>query len=332
MTKFLLSFLVAILFTSSSVAQFKENYRPKAFSRPTPIVQPAKQIVQDQTNYKIIAIINGEIVSNSDLQNRVNAFVFNTKIPLNNQTRQMINQAVMTATVDEKIKLQEASKNHINISEQEINNAINMYEKNNKIAQGKLQSILKENGIEFSAFKTQMESDLAWVKLVRQKILSQGQVTQKEIEETQVEAKKDLTTEKYMISEIFIEEDKAKDIGGLVTNLKRDPRFNLYAAKFSHSASSANGGKLGWINKGKLAEPLEKALNNMQIGDVSEPILYNNGYYILKLEQRFDPKTNKAKIPNQKEIKAMLENQKLELFAKQHLQDLRQKAVTEVRN
>ena len=58
---------------------------------------------------KIVAVVNGDIISSQDITNRVNAFVLSTRIPLNAQTRGMINARVLQTTIDEKLKLQDAT-------------------------------------------------------------------------------------------------------------------------------------------------------------------------------------------------------------------------------
>lgn len=280
---------------------------------------------------KIVAVVNGDIISSQDITNRVNAFVLSTRIPLNAQTRGMINARVLQTTIDEKLKLQEAAKQGIEVSEEDINRSIAGFEKNNKIPQGKLRNILKKAGVGYDSYREQLKADLSWVRLVRRQMAGET-LTQKEIEQTLDNAKKDLNTPKYMVSEIFIRKENAKDIQNLVKNLRQDPRFELYAMQFSESASASSGGKLGWVNKGKLASPLEKALQKMKPGDISNPILVGDGYYILRLEQTFDPAKDKTEMPTEEDIRKYLENQRMEEFAKKHLQELRQRAVIELRN
>lgn len=197
---------------------------------------------------------------------------------------------------------------------------------------GQLNTILKQADVNPDTFASQMKSDLAWLRLVRKKSYADGTLTQKEVENALQEAKDDLTTPKYLISEIYIKKDNAKNLSDLVYNLRHDDRFELYAMQFSDSPSAANGGNLGWVNKGKLASPLETALNKMSSGDISEPILVGDGYYILKLQKTFDPQKDKPELPDEKQIRAFLENQKMEVLSKKLLQELRQKAVIELRS
>lgn len=287
---------------------------------------------QAASSVKIVAVVNGDIISSQDIQNRVNAFLMTTGIPMNDQTRNMINQRVIHAAVDEKIKLQAAEKNNIEVSDKDIDASIRTFEKNNKIPAGGLKNILKEAKVSMNSFRTQMKSDIAWLRLVRSKMRGEGTLTQKEIEKALADAKKDLSTPKYQVSEIFIKKEKAKDIQSLVNNLRQDNRFELYAMQFSDSASASNGGNLGWINEGKLPAPLEKAVKKLKPGQITDAVLLNDGYYILKLNQRFDPKKDKPVYPTEKEIRGFLSNQKMENFAQKYLQDLRQNAVIELRN
>lgn len=130
---------------------------------------------------KIVAVVNGDIISSQDIQNRINAFLMTTQIPLNDQTRGMILQRVVHAAVDEKIKLQNAEKNGIVISDKDIDGSIKNFEKNNKIPAGELKNILKKNKVSMNSFREQMKSDLAWMRLIKSKMRSDAYLTQKEI-------------------------------------------------------------------------------------------------------------------------------------------------------
>ncbi len=287
---------------------------------------------QAQNSIKIAALVNGEIISNQDIQNRINSFLMTSQIPLNDQTKGMIVQKVIHSAIDEKIKLQAAEKDGITISEKDIDNAVANFEKSNKIPSGELKNILKEANVSQKSFREQMKADLAWVRFLRNKLRMEGNITQSEIENALAEARKDLNTPKYQISEIFVKKAKAKDIQDLVENLRKDPRFELYAMKFSDSPSAAKGGNLGWVNQGKLPEKLEETILGMKQGEISDAILLNDGYYIIRLNQTFDPRKDKPTMPNKEEIQNYLTNQKMETLAQKYLQDLRQKAVIEIRN
>lgn len=304
----------------------------KQEAEPVEISKPAQPKKIYDGSVKIVALVNGEVITSEDMESRINAFVMSTKIPLNDQTRNMIVQRTLQAAIDERLKLQDAEKNGITISDKEIDQSVRYFENNNNIPKGQINKMLKDNRVSMDVFRTQMKSDLAWIRIIRKKVMAEGELTQKQIEEAQAEAERDLSTPKYMVSEIMIKQKNAKNLQDLVANLRQDPRFDLYAMQFSEAPSSSNGGKLGWINKERMVEPLRKILDKMKEGEISNPIKVGSDYYILKLEKIFDPKKDKAEAPTQDNIRKFLENRKMEEIAARHLQNLRQAAVIELRN
>lgn len=278
---------------------------------------------------KIFALVNGEVISSSDMQSRINAFILTTGIPYNAQTKKMITDRVLQGAIDEKLKLQEAKKNKIRVTSHEINKAITNFEKSVGMKPGELQKVLAEANVSIKVWATQIEADIAWKKLISSKAYSKVSVSESDINRAIDDVKRDMSEHKKMVSEIVIAQKDAKEINNLVQTLRNDPRFELYAAQFSQSPSAANGGKLGWVTKGKLPAVLEQALDKMKEGDVSSPIAYGNDYYILKLDKIFDPQRDAKNFPSRNEIKSYLQNKKLEEYSIKYMRDLRNRALIE---
>ena len=288
-----------------------------------------KPITLYENKLKIYALVNGEVITSSDMQSRINAFILTTGIPYNPQTKAMITGKVLQSAIDEKLKIQEAEKNKIKITKKEINNALRQFEKNNNMEAGQLQKILNEAKVSLKVWSTQIEADLAWHKLISQKGYNEVSIGENDINKAIAEIKNDQKKEKFMVSEIVIDKKDAKDLNQLVENLRNDPRFELYAMQFSQSPSAANGGHLGWVGKGKLPSVLENAVFKMKGGDVSDPIAYGKDYYILKLEKIFNPAIDKPEMPSRKEVKSFLENKKLEEYSNRYIKNLRSRALIE---
>lgn len=241
----------------------------------------------------------------------------------------MIEGKVLQAAIDEKLKIQEAQKNNIKITQKEINSALLQFERSNNIPEGEFEKILNKAKVNLKTWTSQIEADLAWRKLISTKGYNFININENDINEAINQVKKDMSIQKYMVSEIVIDKKDAKDIHQLVENLRQDPRFELYAMQFSQSPSAANGGKLGWVSKGALPEILENKIYLMQEGDVSNAILYGNDYYIFKLEKIFNPKTDTPQIPSKEEMRTFLENKKLEEYSNRYIKNLRSRALIE---
>ncbi len=280
----------------------------------------------DAAALKIAALVNGDIISSEDLSDQREIFMLNSPIPYNGQTKDMINERVLAQTVEQKIKSQALAKAGILVSDEEVEKQLKVWADKNNL---NIPTLRKK--INMKALSENIRTEIGWIKLIRRQFYQTSGLTQKEIDETIKEVTQDMSVKKYLVSEIFIKKENAKDIEGLVAKLREDPRFELYAAHFSEAPSAANGGNLGWINSGKMLSSLEMRLSKMKPGEISDAILIGNGYYILKLQQVFDPKQNPNFTPNQQEIKTLLENQKMESISKKQLQDIKQTAIIEIK-
>jgi len=278
---------------------------------------------------KIYALVNGEVITSSDMQSRINAFILTTGIPYNAKTKEMITNKVLQGAIDEKLKIQEAKKNKIVVTPHELRRAVLEFERSNNMPKGQLERVLAQANVRMNVWTKQIEADLAWKKLISGKAAGRISVGESEINRAFNDIKKDMTTQKYLLSEIVISKKDAKDIRGLVEVLRQDPRFDLYAMQFSQSPSAANGGHLGWVLKGKLPAPLENAAFRLKEGAVSDPVVFGNDYYIFKMEKIFNPKTDAKSLPDRKQVKAYLENKKLEEFSTKYIKDLRNRALIE---
>ena len=59
--------------------------------------------------------------------------------------------------------------------------------------------------------------------------------------------------------------------------------FENSAATYSFSQSAKIGGDIGWIDENSLNYDIKKNINNLQVGEISRPIILSNGILVLKL-------------------------------------------------
>ena len=126
-------------------AEYEEAMRQKAYEEEKRRREEAlKPVNLFGNSLKIFAEVNGEIITSLDMQDRVNAFVATTQIPVNEQTKSMVMEKVLQATIDEKIKLQEAQRNAVEISEEELDKGMVNFAEANNITVQQLKQMLKK--------------------------------------------------------------------------------------------------------------------------------------------------------------------------------------------
>ena len=278
---------------------------------------------------KIYATVNGEVITTKDMQKQANVFVATTQIPITAQNKKMVLEHVFQGAVDEKLKLQEAKKNNVQITPKELNEGIENFAKMNGLTLAQLQTMLNQTGVDSRVFAEQIKAEMAWGRLVQMKAAQTVRVSKGDIKNAIEQITRDKNKQKFMVSEIVIAKKDGQHIGVLVQNLREDPRFELYAMQFSQSPTAKSGGKLGWVSAEQLPEKLLSKLKNMKEGEVSDAISIGTDYYILKLNKKYTPGVDEMPVPSEKEISRMLENKKMEEVASKYLRDLRNKAVIE---
>ena len=277
--------------------------------------------------FKIYAEVNGEVITNRDMQQRANVFVATTQIPITAQNREIVLDRILNNTIDEKIKLQEAKQKGIQITSQDLKNGYQAFIQGNGTTPEAFQAMLQEAQVDQSVFFEQMKSEMAWSKLVQMKASQEVRVSKNDIEKAIKDITRDSKRQKFMISEIVIPKRNAEHIRELVQVLKNDPRFELYAMQFSSSPTAKNGGNLGWVSSEQLSSQMLNSLKTMKKGDISEPILIGADYHIVKLNEKYTPGVDKMPVPSENEIRQILENKKVEGIANKYLRDLRNKAI-----
>ena len=98
--------------------------------------------------------------------------------------------------------------------------------------------------------------------------------------------KKDKQKE-FLLSEILFnvnENEKIEEKFKLIKDKIEKTSFSETALIYSSSATAGKGGELGWIKETSLSKKINNLIQNIDIGDHSEPMVIPGGFLILKIE------------------------------------------------
>jgi peptidyl-prolyl cis-trans isomerase D len=70
----------------------------------------------------------------------------------------------------------------------------------------------------------------------------------------------------------------------------------LASANSADAASAAQGGDLGWFGRGDMTPPFEAAAFDLEPGQISEPVLTNYGYHIIKVAEKEEDRVRASHI------------------------------------
>ena len=246
--------------------------------------------LKSQDIQAIAVIVNDEVISRYDVNQRVRLILVTSGIPATEENIKRIEEQAIKALIDEKIQIQEAIKLEVPDSPDEINLMLdNIARGNQTTAEGILESITSQ-GVNSETLLNQIKSELLWNKIVRGRFGSYINISDEEVNIIYDRTIQNINNSQYDISEIFIgfedesEEEEAKELTERLTEqLKNEIAFEPVAQQFSQAPSSGQGGFIGWVSEGQLDPDIISNIENLEIGSVSDPIKTVNGYYIIKL-------------------------------------------------
>ena len=240
----------------------------------------------------IAAVVNDEIISVYDLKSRLSLVLATSRLEDRPEIRERMAQQVLRGMIDDQLKLQEAKKVGIKITERDIERAWAAIEKQNKMPKGGLKDFLSNIGIDRSVMVEQIEAEIAWAKVVRRQKGAAIKIGEDEIEEVLAEIEANRDKPEHLVSEIVLTFDSKTEANvrtlaqRLIQQLKSGARFEALARNFSQSATAAVGGDLGWLRPGQLSPSLDTALAKLRPGQVSPPVPMIGGYQIFYLRDR----------------------------------------------
>lgn len=238
----------------------------------------------------IAAVVNDEIISSYDLNQRIKLVFASSGIPDTQENRDRIRPQVLRNLVDERLKGQEADRLKIEVSQDDIDRAFKRIASRSNMTVDQIDEFLKKNGVKKSTLTQQLRTDIAWNKLVGQQFGALVSVSDGEVQEVLQRLRDESDSPSYDVSEILLTFDnpsqEAEIRSGaekLIEQIRKGAPFQAVARQFSQSASAASGGDIGWVRASQLPDPVANVVKNMQAGTVSDPIRTRNGYYIVKL-------------------------------------------------
>ena len=266
---------------------------------------------------KIIIKIENEIITNLDINNEeIYLSILNPN--LKNIDKQSLYIISKNSLIREKIKLAEISKYKLNkIDDQYLENVIkSIYFKigiNNK---EEFINYINSYGLSLSTLKEKLTYEALWNQLIYQKYFSKVKIDVDKIRKDIV--KKKSISNSYLLSEILYSVDKkdeSREIEKKINESIKKNGFENTASIFSISESSKTGGKLGWIDEVSMNNEIKQIVLNLDIGEITKPIVVPGGFLILKIENKKQVK-NKIDIDTELEKRILfLQNTQLNQFS-----------------
>ena len=267
---------------------------------------------------KIALVVNDGVITRSDVEDRLRMIMISSGLPNNAQTRNQILPQIVRTLVDEEIRMQEAEKLGVKVSEQDIANGFATVAQQNNMKPEQFKQVVRKSGVNISTLTEQIKAQVAVDARMERLNASIGK-------------------SEYLLSEIFLPVEDTKDhakVRQLARRLSNDIRagkvpFFKVAQQFSKAAGASTGGDLGWVQEGQLPDEVDETLPSLRRGQLSDPIQTVSGYHIILMREI--RQIQAENIPDRERVRQAIGMERLERMQRRHLMDLKSAAYIENR-
>ena len=245
------------------------------------------------TPQRIAAVVNDDVVSLQDLNERLALVAVTSGIGDDPEARSRLAPQVLRQLIEETLQLQEARRLDLAVTQAELNEALNTIAQRNNMTTDTLRQFMASSGVNFETLQRQLRAQIAWVKVVNRQIRPRVSVTVDQLEMAVQEYRLSQGQPELLLSEIVLPVDTpeqepvvAGDAQRIVQTVREGAGFDSLARQVSVAASAEQGGDLGWVRAASIPPELMRALDELQPGEVSAPIRSSIGFHIFWLRDR----------------------------------------------
>lgn len=239
---------------------------------------------------KATAIVNGEVITQTDVDQRLALLVIANEGRLPADQIDELRQQVLRNLIDETLQIQAAKTAEIKVTDKDIDRTFERVAQGVKMNRDQLTEYLKNNGSSVRSLRRQIEGETAWRRLQQAKIENSVNVGDDEVKAVLERLNASKGTEEYRVGEIFLSATTDQipqtiaNANQIIGQLRQGASFAGYARQYSVSSSAAVGGDLGWLRPEQLPDQLAAALRQMAPGQISAPIPVAGGVSILAVQ------------------------------------------------
>jgi peptidyl-prolyl cis-trans isomerase SurA len=254
-------------------------------------------IAQPKALDKVVAVVGGEIITQSELDLQLMRYATRTKVDIYDPA---VRRKALDEMIGRKLILAQAILDSVNVSDEQVTQQLNEQIKMFEQSYGSIEKLEKAAGMTLSQLKRDFREDIRknlLVETLQREKFGNISVSNREIEEFFSSFKDSLpqVSEQAQLRQITVfprvtdafritAKEKA---AALLDSIKRGADFADLAKRYSDDAGSArNGGDLGIARRGVFVKEFEEAAFSLAPGEVSQVIETQFGFHILKVLER----------------------------------------------
>jgi len=260
-----------------------------------PMPAPGAELVN-----RVVAIVNDDVVTLHELNRKMKLITGVDPEVLKARSEEeyfKTRQEILERLIDEKIARKRIQELEITVFPEEVDAAIERIKQDNHVTQEELEAGLQERGLTLEDYKNLIKEELERIRLINEEIRSKIIIREKDIRDYYLSHEEEFASQdKVRLAAIVLrprdplDKEEVETLmqkgRALVAQLHRGEDFSRMARAHSQGPAAQEGGDLGTFLVERLDPQLREVIEELQAGEVSEPIWRGSTVQILKVLAR----------------------------------------------
>ncbi|MCP2519806.1 peptidylprolyl isomerase [Candidatus Aminicenantes bacterium AC-708-M15] len=291
---------------------------------------------------EIVAVVNDDIITLTDFKNAESRLLFmlSQRYRGNDLEREFkkARENLLDQLINEILLLQEARKKNLDVKEELKLFIENLKKENNIDSDEELKREMEAQGINFEAWKKEVEKQILQQKIIMIEVDSKISLTDTELVNYYKEHSEEFTNPAevrlkgiYLSKENRDEDELEKVSQEILRKLNEGIDFSTLASQYSDGPEKEKGGDLGFFKKGELNKQFEEAVFKLNPGEITPWLKTDRGWYLFKIIEKKEAKTLPFEEVKDK-IREKLFIEKKQQKIKEYLKSLRENSYIKIYN
>ncbi|MRR17149.1 MAG: hypothetical protein EG826_11900 [Deltaproteobacteria bacterium] len=297
---------------------------------------------------RIVAVVNDDVITLAELNRAFEPYAKNIEANYKGSNKETVLQenkaAMLQRLIDQMLIEHEAKKAGTGIAaikDEEVMDVLNDMLAKNNAQMADYEKKLTAEGNTLENVKKEIKGQMLRMRLLRREVQSRILVTDQEIGEFYDKHRQDYEgKEAVRIKQILLpvradadkkERDNARNQAGELREriLKGEP-FEPLAAQFSRGPAAAQGGDIGFVERGVILPEVEKAAFGLSVGQLSDVIETEMGFHLIAVVDKRGAGLKPLPVVRN-EIKAKIEDEKIAKKYDEWIDGIRKRSFVDVR-
>lgn len=299
---------------------------------------------------RVAAVVNKEIVLLTEVNERVQPYLPQILKMANPGARaralRRVQQQQLNAIIEEKLILREAVRRKLSVSAAEINRAIQSVMKQNNVGYKELVDALKAQGYSMVRYRDELRRQILKIKTINMAVRSRISVSDDDARAFYEKQKRRLGVQLRVSVQVIriglpmTHADRPKLLRSAMVKARTllaairtgKEKFGPMARRVSDHESAPNGGRMGFVTKGKLPPRVERGVfaSSAKVGALVGPVEADDGVYLARILGRKESEAQPFE-KVRRDLRRQIFEQRLRIQTARWLKELRRKAYIDIR-